>query len=192
MKKVLICLIMMMFLVGCQNAHESNSKTNTKNVINQEEISDKKETKTNADKKDGETKDVEKSKNTTNQTKVKTSSIEQSSSKTKPIESEVDNKSDYKPSQDPNNNSQVEPPVPDSPQEKPESKPSEGQEATPAPPICNDAIPQGAFRTEQEAASYAQGVLMDNMLNGDGSLSGYELEWSQTECGTTYYTVKIY
>lgn len=192
MKKILICLIMMMFLVGCQNAHESNSKTNTKDVINQEEISDKKETKTNADKKDGETKDVEKSKNTTNQTKVKTSSNEQSRSKTKPIESEVDNKSDYEPSQDPNNNSQVEPPVPDSPQEKPESKPSEGQEATPAPPICNDAIPQGAFRTEQEAANYAQGVLMDNMLNGDGSLSGYELEWSQTECGTTYYTVKIY
>lgn len=192
MKKVLICLIMMMFLVGCQNAHESNSKTNTKNVINQEEISDKKETKTNADKKDGETKDVEKSKNTTNQTKVKTSSIEQSSSKTKPIESEVDNKPDYKPSQDPNNNSQVEPPVPDSPQEKPELKPSEEQKPTPAPPVCNDAIPQGAFRTEQEAASYAQGVLMDNMLNGDGSLSGYELEWSQTECGTTYYTVKIY
>lgn len=192
MKKILICLIMMMFLVGCQNAHESNSKTNTKDVINQEEISDKKETKTNADKKDGETKDVEKSKNTTNQTKVKISSNKQSRSKTKPIESEVDNKSDYKPSQDPNNNSQVEPPVPDSPQEKPESKPSEGQEATPAPPICNDAIPQGAFRTEQEAASYAQGVLMDNMLNGDGSLSGYELEWSQTECGTTYYTVKIY
>lgn len=192
MKKILICLIMMMFLVGCQNAHESNSKTNTKDVINQEEISDKKEAKTNADKKDGETKDVEKSKNTTNQTKVKTSSNEQSRSKTKPIESEVDNKSDYEPSQDPNNNSQVEPPVPDSPQEKPESKPSEGQEATPAPPICNDAIPQGAFRTEQEAANYAQGVLMDNMLNGDGSLSGYELEWSQTECGTTYYTVKIY
>lgn len=183
---------MMMFLVGCQNAHESNSKTNTKNVINQEEISDKKETKTNADKKDGETKDVEKSKNTTNQTKVKTSSIEQSSSKTKPIESEVDNKPDYKPSQDPNNNSQVEPPVPDSPQEKPELKPSEEQKPTPAPPVCNDAIPQGAFRTEQEAASYAQGVLMDNMLNGDGSLSGYELEWLQTECGTTYYTVKIY
>lgn len=192
MKKILICLIMMMFLVGCQNAHESNSKTNTKDVINQEEISDKKETKTNADKKDGETKDVEKSKNTTNQTKVKTSSNEQSRSKTKPIESEVDNKSDYKPSQDPNNNSQVEPPVPDSPQEKPELKPSEEQKPTPAPPICNDAIPQGAFRTEQEAASYAQGVLMDNMLNGDGSLSGYELEWSQTECGTTYYTVKIY
>ncbi|MCQ5121170.1 hypothetical protein NE663_02690 [Massilicoli timonensis] len=192
MKKILICLIMMMFLVGCQNAHESNSKTNTKDVINQEEISDKKETKTNADKKDGETKDVEKSKNTTNQTKVKTSSNEQSRSKTKPIESEVDNKSDYKPSQDPNNNSQVEPPVPDSPQEKPESKPSEEQKPTPAPPICNDAIPQGAFRTEQEAASYAQGVLMDNMLNGDGSLSGYELEWLQTECGTTYYTVKIY
>ena len=48
MKKILICLIMMMFLVGCQNAHESNSKTNTKDVINQEEISDKKETKTNA------------------------------------------------------------------------------------------------------------------------------------------------
>ena len=196
MKKILICLIMMMFLVGCQNAHESNSKTDRKDVIKQEEISNKKDTKTNTDKKDGETdgetKDVEKSKNTTNQTKVKTSSNEQSSSKSKPLESEVDKKPNNKPSQDPNNSSQVEPPVPDSPQEKPESNPSEEQKPTPAPPVCNDVIPQGAFRTEQEAASYAQGVLMDNMLNGDGSLSGYELEWSQTECGTTYYTVKIY
>lgn len=186
MKKILICLFMMIFLVGCQNIPESNSKTVTKDVINQEEISDKKETKTNTDKKDGETEDVEKSKNTTNQIKVKTSS------KSKPIESEVDKKPNNKPSQDPNNSSQVEPPVPDSPQEKPESNPSEEQKPTPAPPVCNDAIPQGAFRTEQEAASYAQGRLMDNMLNGDGSLSGYELEWSQTECGTTYYTVKIY
>lgn len=67
-------------------------KTDTKDEIKQEEISDKKETKTNTDKKDGETKDVEKSKNTTNQTKVKTSSNEQSSSKSKPIESEVDKK----------------------------------------------------------------------------------------------------
>ena len=191
MKKVLIYLIMMMFLVGCQNAHESNSKTNTKNVINQEEISDKKETKTNADKKDGETKDVEKQQSTNNQSKVNTNSNEQSSSKPTPIESEVDKKPNNKPSQNSNNSSPVEPPVPDSPQEKLESNPSE-KEPTPAPPVCNDAIPQGAFRTEQEAASYAQGVLMDNMLNGDGSLSGYELEWLQTECGTTYYTVKIY
>lgn len=182
---------MMMFLVGCQNAHESNSKTNTKNVINQEEISDKKETKTNADKKDGETKDVEKQQSTNNQSKVNTNSNEQSSSKTTPIESEVDKKPNNKPSQNSNNSSPVEPPVPDSPQEKLESNPSE-KEPTPAPPVCNDAISQGAFRTEQEAASYAQGVLMDNMLNGDGSLSGYELEWLQTECGTTYYTVKIY
>ncbi len=175
---------MMMFLVGCQNAHESNSKTNTKNVINQE-------TKTNADKKDGETKDVEKQQSTNNQSKVNTNSNEQSSSKPTPIESEVDKKPNNKPSQNSNNSSPVEPPVPDSPQEKLESNPSE-KEPTPAPPVCNDAIPQGAFRTEQEAASYAQGVLMDNMLNGDGSLSGYELEWLQTECGTTYYTVKIY
>lgn len=180
-----------MFLVGCQNSHESNLKTDKKDVIKQEEISDKKETKTNADKKDGETKDVEKSKNTTNQTKVKTSSNEQSSSKSKPIESEEDKKPNHSSSQESNNSSQVEPPVPDSPQEKPESKPSE-KEPTPAPLVCNDAIPQGAFKTEQEAASFAQGVLMDNMLNGDGTLSGYELEWSQTECGTTYYTVKIY
>ena len=158
MKKILICLFMMIFLVGCQNIPESNLCTDTKDVIKQEEISNKKDTKTNADK----------------------------------IESEVDKKSNNKPSQDSNNSSQVEPPVPDSPQEKPESNPSEEQKPTPAPPVCNDAIPQGAFRTEQEAASYAQGVLMDNMLNGDGSLSGYELEWSQTECGTTYYTVKIY
>lgn len=191
MKKILICLVMMMFLVGCQNAHESNSKSHTMDVIKQEEISDKKETKTNADKKDGETKDVEKQKSTNNKTQIKTSSNEQSSSKPTPIESEVDKKPNNKPSQDSNNSSQVEPPVPDSPQEKPESKPSE-KEPTPAPPVCNDAIPQGAFKTEQEAASYAQGVLMDNMLNGDGTLSGYELEWSQTECGTTYYTVKIY
>lgn len=191
MKKILICLVMMMFLVGCQNTHESNSKTGTKDVIKQEEISNKKDTKTHADKKDGETKDVENQKSTSNQTKVKTSSKEQSSSKSKPIESEVDKRPNNKPSQDYNNSSQVEPPVPDSPQEKPESKPS-GKEPTPAPPVCNDAIPQGAFRTEQEAASYAQRMLMDNMLNGDGTLSGYELEWSQTECGTTYYTVKIY
>lgn len=191
MKKIVICLVMMMFLVGCQNAHESNSKTDTKDVIKQEEISNKKDTKTNTDKKDGETKDVENQKSTNNQTKAKTSSNEQSSSKSKPIESEVDKKPNNKPSQDPNNSSQVDPPVPDSPQEKPESKPSE-KEPTTAPPVCNDAIPQGAFRTEQEAANYAQGILMDNMLNGDGSLSGYELEWSQTECGTTYYTVKIY
>ena len=192
MKKFLICLVMMMFLVGCQNIPESNSKTDTKDVINQEEVSDKKETKTNTDKKDGGTKDVEKSKSTNNQTQVKTNSNERSSSNSKPIESEVDTKSNHNPPPESNNSSQVEPPVPDSPQEKPESKPSEGQEPTPAPPVCNDAIPQGSFRTEQEAASYAQGVLMDNMLNGDGTLSGYELEWSQTECGTTYYTVKIY
>lgn len=192
MKKIVICLFMMLFLVGCQNAHESNSKTDTKDVIKQEEISNKKDTKTNADKKDGETKDVEKQQSTNNQSKVNTNSNEQSSSKSKPIESEGDKKPNNKPSQDSNNNSQVEPPVPDSPQEKPESKPIEEQEPTPAPPVCNDVIPQGAFRTEQEAANYAQGILMDNMLNGDGSLSGYELEWSQTECGTTYYTVKIY
>lgn len=192
MKKILICLFMMIFLVGCQNIPESNLNTDTKDVNKQEEISNKKDTKTNADKKDGETKNVEKQKSTSNQTKAKTSSNEQSSSKSKPIESEVDKKSNNKPSQDSNNSSQVEPPVPDSPQEKPESNPSEEQKPTPAPPVCNDAIPQGAFRTEQEAASYAQGVLMDNMLNGDGTLSGYELEWSQTECGTTYYTVKIY
>lgn len=191
MKKILICLVMMIFLVGCQNAHKSNSKTDTKDVIKQEEISDKKETKTNTDKKDGETKDVENQKSTSNQTKAKTSANEQPSSQSKPIESEVDKKSNNKPSQNSNNSSPVEPSVPDSPQEKPESKPSE-KEPTPAPPVCNDAIPQGAFRTEQEAANYAQGVLMDNMLNGDGTLSGYELEWSQTECGTTYYTVKIY
>lgn len=192
MKKILICLFMMIFLVGCQNIPESNSNTDTKDVIKQEEISNKKDTKTNADKKDGETKNVEKQKSTSNQTKAKTSSNEQPSSQSKPIESEVDKKSNNKPSQNSNNSSPVEPPVPDSPQEKPESNPSEEQKPTPAPPVCNDAIPQGAFRTEQEAASYAQGVLMDNMLNGDGSLSGYELEWSQTECGTTYYTVKIY
>lgn len=192
MKKILICLVMMIFLVGCQNAHKSNSKTDTKDVIKQEEISDKKETKTNTDKKDGETKDVENQKSTSNLTKDKTSSNEQSSSKSKPIESEVDKKPNHSSSQESNNSSQVEPPVPDSPQEKPESNPSEEQKPTPAPPVCNDVIPQGAFRTEQEAASYAQGMLMDNMLNGDGSLSGYELEWSQTECGTTYYTVKIY
>lgn len=53
---------MMIFLVGCQNIPESNSKNDTKDVIKQEEISNKKETKTNADKKDGETKDVEKKK----------------------------------------------------------------------------------------------------------------------------------
>lgn len=192
MKKIVICLFMMIFLVGCQNIPESNSKNDTKDVIKQEEISNKKETKTNADKKDGETKDVEKQKSTNNKTQIKTSSNEQSSSKSKPIESEVDKKPNNKSSQDSNNSSQVEPPVPDSPQEKPESKPSEEQEPTPTPPVCNDAIPQGAFRTEQEAANYAQGILMDNMLNGDGTLSGYELEWSQTECGTTYYTVKIY
>lgn len=192
MKNIVICLFMMIFLVGCQNIPESNSKNDTKDVIKQEEISNKKETKTNADKKDGETKDVEKQKSTSNQTKAKTSSNEQPSSQSKPIESEVDKKSNNKPSQNSNKSSPVEPPVPDSPQEKPESNPSEEQKPTPAPPVCNDAIPQGAFRTEQEAASYAQGRLMDNMLNGDGSLSGYELEWSQTECGTTYYTVKIY
>lgn len=192
MKKILICLVMMIFLVGCQNAHESNSNTDTKDVIKQEEISNKKETKTNADKKDGEIKDVEKQKSTNNKTQIKTSSNEQSSSKSKSIESEVDKKPNHSSSQESNNSYQVEPPVPDSPQKKPESKPSEEQKPTPAPPVCNDAIPQGAFRTEQEAASYAQGMLMDNMLNGDGSLSGYELEWSQTECGTTYYTVKIY
>ena len=183
---------MMIFLVGCQNIPESNSKNDTKDVIKQEEISNKKETKTNADKKDGETKDVEKQKSTSNQTKAKTSSNEQPSSQSKPIESEVDKMSNNKPSLNSNKSSPVEPPVPDSPQEKPGSNPSEEQKPTPAPPVCNDAIPQGAFRTEQEAASYAQGRLMDNMLNGDGSLSGYELEWSQTECGTTYYTVKIY
>ena len=42
MKKILICLFMMMFLVGCQNSHESNLKTDTKDEIKQEEISDKK------------------------------------------------------------------------------------------------------------------------------------------------------
>lgn len=62
MKKIVICLFMMIFLVGCQNIPESNSKNDTKDVIKQEEISNKKETKTNADKKDGETKDVEKKK----------------------------------------------------------------------------------------------------------------------------------
>lgn len=81
------------------------------------------------------------------------------------------------------------------PEQKPQEKPSVPDAAVPEVPnipTCSFNIPDGTYSSENEAANYAESVILDNLINGDGSLTGYSIERAQTECGTPYYILKIY
>lgn len=87
---------------------------------------------------------------------------------------------------------QEKPVVPDQkPQEKP-SVPETTVPEVPDIPACSYEIPKGTYKSEDEAAAYAESVILDNLMNGDGSLTGYSIERAQTECGTPYYVLVIY
>lgn len=200
MKKVLGYLFIMLLLVGCQQSSnkvdpkpkeaekkQSNITTETHDVTEEEKevIIEKKKTSNKQVIPETESKEriVDVPKNDQVNTSKSSTKPKENEVDTKPINTQTEEKNEEQDDVTSLNSSQ-----------QPVINPSEEKEPepTPAPPACNDSIPSGTFRTEQEAANYAQGALMDNMLNGDGTLSGYELEWSQNECGTTYYIVKIY
>lgn len=189
----------MLLLVGCQ---QSSNKADTKPKEEEQQSS----ITTEIHDVTEEAKEVISEKKTTSNKQVtpeteskeriedvsKNDQANTSKSSTKPKESEVDAKPTNHQTEE--KSEEQDDVTSSNSSQQPVIKPSEEKEPepTPTPPACNDSIPSGTFRTEQEAAEYAQNVLMDNMLNGDGTLSGYELEWSQNECGTTYYIVKIY
>ena len=87
---------------------------------------------------------------------------------------------------------QEKPVVPDQKSQEKPSVPETSVPKVPNIPACSDAIPSGTYRSEDEAAAYAESVILDNLINGDGSLTGYNIERAQTECGTPYYILKIY
>lgn len=81
------------------------------------------------------------------------------------------------------------------PQEKPNEPNSTNKPTTPEVPdvpTCSNDIPNGTYKSEDEAAAYAESVILDNLINGDGSLTGYNIERAQTGCGTIYYILVIY
>lgn len=87
---------------------------------------------------------------------------------------------------------QEKPVVPDQKSQEKTSIPETSVPKVPNIPACSDAIPSGSYRSEDEAAAYAESVILDNLINGDGSLTGYSIERAQTECGTPYYILKLY
>ena len=211
MGKKMICIAaMLMFTGGCVQKQESDQGIAGKLAIN-----------VNADKffdleKDTSKKDKEKSKeekiseSTKNETEEKqTANSNQSATAKQPTEKNSTSKqSDTSQATQPSqsnenkvNNEDSKHSSSSSSQEQPKQdiiKPSEEtvkpvEPAVPEPPIpaCDDTIPNGAYTDEAQMDREAQQKVMDNILSGQ-AVSGYDVEYGYTECGTRYSIPNYY
>lgn len=188
-KKLIVIGILAITLMGCGKPDINNKSKLTKfesGILNS--------TKNDEDERDmqikdnGEDKANVQEKNTDNSQQTTTKKQEKkSNNKSSKSTSSSQSNSGKVPSS--NGQSQQEVPKQDATQQQEQEKPVIPE---PSQPACDDTIPVNGYLNEEDAANYAESTIMDNLLNGDGNLSGYKLETAQTSCGTIYYILTIY
>lgn len=191
-KKILSILIIMTVIAGCsQNtSKEEGTAGDVVSTLNQILDKTKEQLEAEKDQADNEKEDSDKKKVDKEETltaDVKSDDTTSNSNVNTPSKSNGNkNAGSSNNKTDQSSNSTVpETPKPSKPQEP--AQPSKPAEPTPpSKPVCVDTLPAGAYTDEAEMDRIAQKKVMDSVLNGGQGVSGYEVEYGYTECGTKY------
>lgn len=189
-KKILSTLLVLLVITGCsQNTDKNGISGQKSSLLKQTLEEEKQQTADNEHKED----DKEKS---DDEIKAEVETNQSAESENKPARKEItkakpknsNDSSERKTEHSSDDSTTVKPYQPQKPTQPQEpSQPSKPAEPTPDPPhVCNDIIPAGAYTDEAEMDRIAQKKVMDSVLNGGQGVSGYEVEYGYTECGTKY------